>query len=161
MQSAVKKSSNDVKSVHTILAFPFKYSMKQRDASLCSRQESAHNNKSSEICSFRGTSNQIPHSTHAGGWCQISQFVFNTSVFLHIAVCQTLKAHSLSYTSTICQDVGPRGSVFNQIMSLSLCVHPERGSLLAGLVCDLEVSITNRRLIHVSGSDDLSVKLCH
>lgn len=88
-----QKSSNDVKSVHAILAFPVKYSMKQQDVSPCSRQEAAHNNKSSEICSFRGTSNQIPHSTDAGGWCQISQFVFNTSVFLHIAACQTLRAH--------------------------------------------------------------------
>lgn len=128
--------------MHAILAFPVKYSMKQRDVSLCSRQEAAHNNKSSEICSFRETSNQIPHSTDAGRWCQISQFVFNTSVFLHIAVCQTLKAQRLSYTSTICQDVGPRGSVFNQIISLSLCVHPEHGFLVAGLICDLEVSIT-------------------
>lgn len=131
-----------MKSVHAMEAFPVKYSIKQRGASLCSRQEAAHNNKSSEICSFRGTSNQIPHSTDAGGWCQIPQFVFNTSVFLHIAVCQTLKAHRLSYTPTIFQDVGPRGSVFNQIISLSLCVHPEHDFLSASLICVLEVSIT-------------------
>lgn len=63
----------------SILAFSVEYPTKQWGVSLCF----AHNNTSSEIC---GTSNQIPHSTHAGGQCQISQFVFNTSPFSHIAV---------------------------------------------------------------------------